>query len=212
MRRPVIPAVVLAVGMLFAPAVPAHAAPCDGKILCLPSEAPTEPEPTQPGLAPETDKIPSSKPEPTRVREPEVAPAPAPPVQVPPVQAPPVQAPQPVQVPPQPAVTQFVTVAPQATGAASNSSEPTATLGTTSASATPSPSPSTGFASASPGKSSNWNTPVDKGKETEAGTVASSSFSGPNMLGLFGLLGAVLVVGLGGLAFALWSKNRLSSH
>ena len=88
MRRPVVPAVVLAVGMLFAPAVPAHAAPCDGKILCLPSEAPTEPEPTQPGLAPETDKIPSSKPEPTRVREPEVAPAPAPPVQVPPVQAP----------------------------------------------------------------------------------------------------------------------------
>ena len=211
MRRPVIPAVVLAVGMLFAPAVPAHAAPCDGKILCLPSEAPTEPEPTQPGLAPETDKIPSSKPEPTRVREPEVAPAPAPPVQAPPVQAP-VQAPQPVQVPPQPAVTQFVTVAPQATGAASNSSEPTATLGTTSASAKPSPSPSTGFARASPGKSANWNTPVDKGKETEAGAVASSSFSGPNMLGLFGLLGAVLVVGLGGLAFALWSKNRLSSH
>ena len=211
MRHPVVPAVVLAVGLLFAPAVAAHAAPCDGKILCVPSEAPSEPEPTQPGLAPETDKIPSSKPEPTRVREPEVAPAPAPPVQAPPVQAP-VQAPQPVQVPPQPAVTQFVTVAPQATGAASSSSEPTATSGTTSASATPSPSPSTGSASASPGKSSNWNTPVDKGKETEAAALASSSFSGPNMLGLFGLLGAVLVVGLGGLAFALWSKNRLSSH
>ncbi|MFW0773612.1 hypothetical protein ACLRGI_10630 [Paenarthrobacter nitroguajacolicus] len=42
--------------------------------------------------------------------------------------------------------------------------------------------------------------------------MASSSFSGPNFLGLFGLLGAVLVVGLGGLAFALWSKNRPSSH
>ncbi|MET3367177.1 UNVERIFIED_CONTAM: outer membrane biosynthesis protein TonB [Jeotgalibacillus campisalis] len=211
MRHPVVPAVVLAGGLLFAPAAAAHAAPCDGKILCVPSEAPTEPEPTQPGLAPETDKIPSSKPEPTRVREPEVAPAPAPPVQAPPIQTP-VQAPQPVQIPQQPEVTQFVTVAPQATGAGSNSSEPTATSGTTPAPATPSSSPSSGSASASPGKSSNWNTPVDKGKETEAAALASSSFSGPNVIGLFGILGAVLVVGLGGLAFALWSKNRLSSH
>ncbi|WP_181151993.1 MULTISPECIES: hypothetical protein [unclassified Arthrobacter] len=53
---------------------------------------------------------------------------------------------------------------------------------------------------------------MDKDKETQAAALASSSVSGPNMLGLFGLLGAVLLVGLGGLAFALWSKNRLSSH
>jgi len=53
---------------------------------------------------------------------------------------------------------------------------------------------------------------VDKGKETQAAAMVPSSFNGPNLLGLFGILGGVLLVGLGGLAFALWSKNRLSSH
>jgi hypothetical protein len=80
---------------------------------------------------------------------------------------------------------------------------PTATA-TASASASASPSPS---------KSSSWDTPIDKGKETQAAaSLATANFSGPNMLGLFGILGGVLLVGLGGLAFALWSKNRLSSH
>ena len=215
MRHPLIPATLLAVGLLLAPVAAAEAAPCNGKFSCAPTEGSDDPIPTQPGLAPEEDTKPLPQPEPTRERE--THEAPAPPVQAPPLQAPPVQAP-PVQVPQQPAVPQVVTVAPQVADPASNSADPGASAGSASASATPSdtpsatPSGSTGSASASPTVSSNWNTPVGKDKPTQAAAMASSSFSGPNMLGLFGLLGAVLLVGLGGLAFALWSKNRLSSH
>ncbi|WP_155854104.1 hypothetical protein [Paenarthrobacter nicotinovorans] len=207
MRHSVVPAVLLtaflAVGGVLAPAGAVHAAPCtEGKATCAPVQVPTEPTPTQPGLAPEPDKKPAPQPEPTRVRETPKAPAPAPAPPQPPVQA------------PQPAVTQFVTVAPRVTSPASESSEPTPTVEPTSASATPSASPSASSVSASPSpsKSSNWNTPVDKGQETQAAAMVGTSFSGPNMLGLFGILGGVLLVGLGGLAFALWSKNRLSSH
>ncbi|MGA8789835.1 MAG: hypothetical protein WB535_12890 [Paenarthrobacter sp.] len=202
MRHSVVPAVLLTAGLLLAPAAAVHAAPCGGKISCAPTEGADDPSPTQPALAPEADKKPTSKPEPTRVRETPKAPAPAPAAPAPPVQA------------PQPVVTQFVTVAPRVTSPASDPSEPTPTPEATVASATPSASPSATPSSAgpSPSKSSNWNTPVDKGKETQAAAMVGTSFSGPNMLGLFGILGAVLMVGLGGLAFALWSKNRLSSH
>ncbi|MGJ3192352.1 hypothetical protein [Paenarthrobacter sp. FR1] len=201
MRHSVVPAVLLAAGLILAPAAAAQAAPCDGKFSCAPTEGADDPLPTQPGLAPEADKKPAPKPEPTRVRETEAALEPAAP-------APKVEAPRPV-------VTQApVTVAPQPAGPASNSSEPIPSAETSAASATPSASPSASptSASPSPSKSSNWNTPVDKGQETQAAMMASNSFTGPNMLGLFGILGAVLLVGLGGLAFALWSKNRLSSH
>ena len=202
MRHSVVPAVLLTAGLLLAPAAAVHAAPCDGKLSCAPSERVQDPLPTQPALAPEPDKRPTPKPEPTRVRETQKAPAPAPAAPEPPVQA------------PQPVVTQFVTVAPRVTSPASGPSEPAPTPEATVASATPSASPSAtpSSASPSPSKSSNWNTPVDKGKETQAAAMASTSISGPNVLGLFGILGAVLLVGLGGLAFALWSKNRLSSH
>ncbi|MDR6985748.1 outer membrane biosynthesis protein TonB [Paenarthrobacter nitroguajacolicus] len=201
MRHSVVPAVLLAAGLLLAPAAAAHAAPCEGKFSCAPSEGVQDPLPTQPSLAPETDKKPTPKPEPTRVRETQVAPAPA--------------APEPTVEAPRPVATHApVTVAPQPGNPASSSSEPVPTVDETVAPATPSASPSASPSPASPGpsKSSNWNTPVDKGKETQAAVLATSSFSGPNMLGLFGILGAVLLVGLGGLAFALWSKNRLSSH
>ncbi|MFE4195321.1 hypothetical protein ACFRJ9_05620 [Paenarthrobacter sp. NPDC056912] len=201
MRHSVVPAVLLAAVLLLAPAAAGQAAPCGEKASCAPVEAPTDPTATQPGLAPEDDKKPTSKPEPTRVRETQQAPAPA-------VPEPPVQS------QPQPAVTQFVTVAPRVTGPASTSSEPTAIPESATVSATPSatPSASPGSASPSPSKSSNWDTPVDKGQKTQAAVLASDSGSGPNMFGLFGILGGVFVVGLGGLAFALWSKNRLSSH
>lgn len=206
MRHSVVPAVLLTAGLLLAPAAAAQAAPCEGKFSCAPTEGLDDPLPTQPGLAPEADKKPSPKPEPTRVRETQVAPAP---------EGPAAPAPAPKVESPRPAVTQApATVAPQPAGPASSSSERTPDPEETVASATPSASPSVSPSSASPSPStsSNWDTPVDKGKETQAAMMTSGSFSGPNMLGLFGILGGVLLVGLGGLAFALWSKNRLSSH
>ncbi|SDW12516.1 hypothetical protein SAMN04487917_10295 [Arthrobacter sp. yr096] len=199
MRHSVVPSVLLAAGLLLAPAAAAQAAPCDGKFSCAPSEGADDPTPTQPALAPEADKKPTPNPEPTRARETQVAPAPA--------------APQPTVEAPRPVVSQApVSVAPQPAAPTSGPSEPVPEA--TSASATPSASPTASATSASPSpsKSSNWNTPVDKGQETQAAVLASNSISGPNMLGLFGILGGVLLVGLGGLAFALWSKNRLSSH
>ncbi len=87
MRHPLIPAALLAVGLLIAPVAAAQAAPCDGKFSCAPTEGSDEPSPTQPGIAPEEDKKPLPHPEPTRDRETHQAPAPAQPVQAPPVQA-----------------------------------------------------------------------------------------------------------------------------
>lgn len=199
MRHSVVPAVLLAAGLLLAPAATVQAAPCgDGQATCAPSTAPTEPTPTQPALAPEADKLPAVTPVPSRVRETQKAPEPAPKVEA-----------------PQPVVNQApVTVAPPVTGPASDASEPSATPETTMASATPSATPSASLSSASPSpsKTSNWNTPIDKGQKTQAAVLASDAGSGPNLFGLFGILGGVFVIGLGGLAFALWSKNRLSSH
>ena len=190
----VLAGVLLAAGAWLAPQGVAHAAPCVPSTAgtCPPVAAPTEPTPTEPGLAPEVGKT-TPKPVPTKVRETQQPPAPAAP-------APAVQAPQPavVQAP--------VTVAPEVTPPPSSAPEPTTTAtATAAASATPSSTPG-------PTKSSNWDTPISKGKETQAAVMANTSFSGPNLLGLFGILGGVLLVGLGGLAFALWSKNRLSSH
>ncbi|MDR6637658.1 hypothetical protein [Paenarthrobacter nitroguajacolicus] len=201
MRHSVVPAVFLAAGLLLAPAAAAQAVPCGEKLTCAPTGGVEGPTPTQPGLAPELDQKPAPKPEPTRVRETQPAP-------------PPVAPAPPVQVPQQPPVTQFVTVAPQVANPVQSTPEPTQAPETTVASATPSatPSASPSTASPSPSKSSNWNTPVDKGRATQAAVLASNSFTGPNLMGLFGILGGVLLVGLGGLGFALWSKNRLSSH
>ncbi|MFJ4029226.1 hypothetical protein ACIPWF_17955 [Paenarthrobacter sp. NPDC089989] len=192
----VLAGILLAAGAWVLPQSAAYAAPCVPETAgsCPSLAAPTEPTPTQPGLAPETGKTkPTPRPEPTRVRDtPPPAPAPAAP-------APAVQAPQPAVVAP-------VTVAPEVTSAPSAAPEPSTTAAApATASATPSASPS-------PSKSSNWDTPIDKGKETQAAVLANASYNGPNLMGLFGILGGVLLVGLGGLAFALWSKNRLSSH
>lgn len=196
----VLAGVLLAAGAWLAPQGAANAAPCVPSTAgsCPTLSAPTEPTPTEPVLVPDAGKTkpqPQPKPEPTRVREaqPPAAPAPVAP-------APAVQAPQPA------AVQAPVTAAPEVAQPPSAAPEPTTTAAASAAaSATPTSTPS-------PSKSSNWNTPVDKGKETQAAAMAPTNFSGPNMLGLFGILGGVLLVGLGGLAFALWSKNRLSSH
>ncbi|WP_347110446.1 hypothetical protein AAHB33_06825 [Paenarthrobacter sp. S56] len=191
----VVAGVLLAAGAWLAPQGVANAAPCTpGAASCPSLAAPTEPTPTQAVLVPDSANTkPQPRPEPTRYRDtpPPAAPAPAPAAPAPAVQA------------PQPAVVQAPPVAPEVAEPASEAPAaptPTATAAT-SPSATPSPS-----------KSSNWNTPIDKGKQTQAAALAPSNYSGPNLLGLFGILGGVLLVGLGGLGFALWSKNRLSSH
>lgn len=209
-RRRRVPAVlagvVLAAAVWLAPQGAAHAAPCSPETAgsCPSLEAPGDPTPTEQVLAPEvanTKPAPDLKPapEPTRVRDRDRK-QPAEPAPAPVAPAPAVQAPQPAVVQAPATVEPEVAEPPSETPTAA----PTATAtATPSASASASPSPST---------SSNWDTPIDKGKETQAAVLATGSFSGPNMLGLFGILGGVLLVGLGGLAFALWSKNRLSSH
>ncbi|MCP8998894.1 hypothetical protein NFC73_03960 [Pseudarthrobacter sp. RMG13] len=73
----------------------------------------------------------------------------------------------------------------------------------------PSP-PSSATASTEP----NWNKPVTKSaKPTQAAAVSrndgSGLFGGP---GLLAIMAGVLLVGVAGLAFAWWSRNRLSSH
>ncbi|MEV7606354.1 hypothetical protein AB0N65_13015 [Paenarthrobacter sp. NPDC089322] len=199
-RVPIILAgALLAAGVWLVPHGSAQAAPCVPETggTCPALTAPTEPTPTEPVLAPEAGKTkPTPKPQPTIVREAQQPPAPAPAGPAPAVQA------------PQPAVVAPVTAASQVTPTPSAAPETTTTAtATASASATPTPS-----STPSPSKSSNWNTPIDRGKETQAAVMASSSWEGPNMLGLFALGGGVLLIGLGGLVFALWSKNRLSEH
>ncbi|AMB39853.1 hypothetical protein IG195_01625 [Arthrobacter sp. TES] len=201
----VVAGVLLAAAVWLAPQGTAHAAPCIPETAgsCPSVEAPGDPTPTEQVLAPEVtntkpapDRDVKPAPEPTRVhdrKQPAPAPAPAAP-------APAVQAPQPAVVQAPATLEPEVAETPSETPTAA----PTATA-TATASATRSASPS-------PSKSSNWDTPIDQGKETQAAVLATGNFSGPNMLGLFGILGGVLLVGLGGLAFALWSKNRLSSH
>jgi hypothetical protein len=68
--------------------------------------------------------------------------------------------------------------------------------------------------SASPSAASNWDIPVTKSaKPTQAAAVSrndgSGLFGGP---GLLPIMAGVLLVGVAGLAFAWWGRNRLSSH
>lgn len=74
----------------------------------------------------------------------------------------------------------------------------------------PSPPPS----SATPSTDSNWDKPITKSaKPTQAAAVSRNGgpglFGGP---GLLAIMAGVLLVGLSGLAFAWWSRNRHASH
>jgi hypothetical protein len=74
---------------------------------------------------------------------------------------------------------------------------------TSATGATPSTSPST---------DSNWNKPVTKSATpTQAGASGGDrpGFGDP---GLLTIMAGVLLVGLGGLAFAWYGRNRLSTH
>lgn len=82
---------------------------------------------------------------------------------------------------------------------------------TVSSSATPSASPTT--SSASPSASSNWDTPIQDGlKATQAAAVSGAKGPGSDMFAVIAIMGGVLLVAAGGIAFALWSRNRFASH
>lgn len=125
--------------------------------------------------------------------------------EVPPVVPSPVVPTQPAAPPPAaPAPVMVPTLAPEPSASPTEES-PSAAPSTT----IPSP-PSSATASTEP----NWNKPVTKSaKPTQAAAVSrndgSGLFGGP---GLLAIMAGVLLVGVAGLAFAWWSRNRLSSH
>ncbi|WP_035741673.1 hypothetical protein [Arthrobacter sp. MA-N2] len=188
-RRPfsvALTGVAMAMMMCAFPLLSAHAetvvAPDQGQVSPAPAPdpGPPEPTPTQPKVV---DPAPSKPPVPVPV-----VPAPAPVVTVP--------------AAPEPATMTQVTVAPEpsvATSEAPMASSP----------ATPSDSPTT--SSASPSASSNWNTPIQDGlNATQAASVSGTSGPGSDMFAVVAIMGGVLLVAAGGIAFALWSRHRFS--
>jgi len=154
----------------------------------------SEPTPTCgliciPGLSEPDPKDPRTpRPKPTS-EEPTSPPAPAPPA-LPPAEP----APAPVH-----------TLAPAATEpAGEGSAEASAEAATGAPSATPSALPST---------ESNWNKPITKStKPTQAAAVSNDDGPGFGDPGLLTIFVGVLLMGLGGLAFAWWGRNRVSAH
>ncbi|MET3720237.1 MULTISPECIES: hypothetical protein [unclassified Arthrobacter] len=67
---------------------------------------------------------------------------------------------------------------------------------------------------ASPSTESNWDKPVTRSaKHTQAAAVSRNDDSGLfGSPGLLAIVAGVLLVGISGLAFAWWGRNRLASH
>ena len=180
-----VPATVAAAGLALAVGL--------GTVGAAYAESPTaEPTPTacvepcNPGTAgPGEDQ---GKPDPKPTQEPSVPAQPADPAPAPPAKK--------VPAAPEP------TLAPEPSATV----EETATAEATTAS--PSPTPST----ASPSTESNWNKPITKSaKPTQAAAVSGSDGTGPGT-GLLPIVAGVLLVGLGGMSFVWWSRNRISAH
>lgn len=188
-RRPfsvALAGIAMAVVMCAFPLLSAHAetvvAPQNSQSTTAPTPAP-DPAPT----------------EPTPTQPIVVDPAPTKPPVVVPAQPAPV-APAPVASAPAP-MTQ-VTVEPEPSVAPSEAP-------VSSSPATPSDTPTT--SSASPSASSNWNTPIQGGlKATEAASVSGTKGPGSDMFAVIAIMGGVLLVAAGGIAFALWSRHRFS--
>lgn len=189
-RRPLstaLAAVAMAMSLCAFPIANAHAEPgkcAPGQAICLGPQ----PEPTQ---------------EPAPSQPPAEAPKPAP------------AEPQPVPtVPPQPTVAPVAPVAPAPPVVPAEAPSPTATEAPTpSNTPTPIPSSAAPSTSAPPSTESNWNKPIQEtAKAKQAAVVVGKGGPPANMFALFAIMGGVLLVGLGGLAFALWSRNKLSSH
>ncbi|PNH86593.1 hypothetical protein [Arthrobacter sp. AFG20] len=80
---------------------------------------------------------------------------------------------------------------------------PAATRPVSPASASPAPSSSAFSAESS------WTKPIAAPAASQAAAVVvADKGPGIGIFGLFAVMGGVLLVGLGGLAFALWSRNR----
>lgn len=189
-RRPfsvALAGIAMAVVMCAFPLLSAHAettlAPQNSQSTTAPTPAP-DPAPT----------------EPTPTQPIIVDPAPSkPPVVVPVAPAPAPVAPAPAA--PEPAPMTQVTVEPEPSVAPSEAS-------VASSPATPSNRPT---ASASPSASSNWNTPIQDGlKATQAASVSGTKGPGSDMFAVIAIMGGVLLVAAGGIAFALWSRHRFT--
>jgi hypothetical protein len=126
---------------------------------------------------------------------------PAPVIQNPAPAKPPVVTPAPVVQPPAPSTT------PEEPTAASPASSDLPTAYSAS------PAASHWTPSASATIDSGWTKPIDDAKEaTQAALVSDEPASGNGIFGILAIMAGVLVVGLGGLAFALWSRNRIGVH
>ncbi|UKA60046.1 hypothetical protein [Arthrobacter sp. FW306-2-2C-D06B] len=193
-RRPfsvALAGIAMAVVMCAFPLLSAHAetvvAPGQGQVsptspAPAPDPSPVQPEPTQPKVV---DPAPTKPPVVVPVQPAPVAPAPTVPAPAAPEPAPMTQ----VTVEPEPGV------APSEAPVASSP-------------ATPSGSPT---ASASPSASSNWNTPIQDGlKATHAASVSNAKGPGSDMFAVIAIMGGVLLVAAGGIAFALWSRHRFT--
>ncbi len=185
-RRPfsvALAGIAMAVVMCAFPLLSAHA-----ETVVAPGQGQVSPSPVAP-----PDPAPT---EPTPTQPKVVDPAPSKPPVVVPVQPAPV-APAPAQAP----MTQ-VTVEPEPSVAPSEAV-------VASSPATPSDTPTT--SSASPSASSNWNTPIQGGlKATQAASVSGTKGPGSDMFAVIAIMGGVLLVAAGGIAFALWSRHRFS--
>lgn len=136
-------------------------------------------------------------PNPTPTPAPTAAPVPPP---APPAPAAPAPAPPPAVVPGPhaPAAPAPSTTAP--TPVASSTVTPIASM---AAQATPSPTPT----------ESGWAKPIESSrKATQAAAVVGKNAPGVNTGGLMAVMVGVLLIGVAGLAFALWSRNRLAEH
>lgn len=67
---------------------------------------------------------------------------------------------------------------------------------------------------AAPSTESNWNKPITKSTKQTPAAAAVSTGDGPGFgdTGLLTIMLGVLLVGLGGLAFAWWGRSRTSTH
>jgi hypothetical protein len=139
-----------------------------------------------PGLSePDPKDTRTARPKPT-TEQPPAAPAPAP--------------------PPLPAET---APAPVATLAPAPSED--AEHGTPGETATAAPGATS--STAVPSSETNWNKPVTKSaKPTQAAAVSGADGPGFGDPGLLAIVVGVLLMGLGGLAFAWWGRNRISAH
>lgn len=134
----------------------------------------------------------------------------------PPAQPP---APAPAEPQPAPAAPQQPTAAPAAPAppaeAATATPEATATDGPSpSVTATPIPSAASPSTAAALSTAPDWNKPIEDNEKPKQAAVVVVGKDGPgaDTFALMSIMGGVLLVGLGGLAIALWSRNRLSSE